>query len=123
MARRCIMSHWIRSALAALLVTGVLATDARAAVVMAGPSTVQSQSMLTYTYMSSGDVVFQLTTNSLPQCAGGFWLRASDPGFKNAVAVLLSVVQAQGTLAVWVDDSQIWTGSTSPYCLVYNLQL
>jgi len=99
-------------------------TVAQAADVSAGPSTVLSQSMFSYSSYGNGDVVFQLTNNPVSQCFG-FWLRASDPGFKNNLAILLSVIQTQGQITVNADDTSAnhWSGSTTAYCIVTSLQL
>lgn len=109
----------------ALMVASVFlwfGTAAHAAIVQSGTSTVMSQSTDSYSSFGNGDVVFQLTTNNLTECYG-FWLRATDPGFRNNLAILLAQIQTGGSLNVIADDSQIWTGSIHPYCLVYGLQL
>ena len=93
----------------------------QAAIVSTSPSTVKSQTVISYAAFGGGDIVFQLTTNSLSECGGGFWLRATDPGFKNNLAILLAQAQAGGAVTVAADDSQIWTGSSTPFCLVYCL--
>lgn len=87
-------------------------------------STILSQSTYVYATIGNGDVVFQLSNpnNGVAGC-DGFWLRATDPGFKNSLAVLLAVIQSQAPITVWTDNTQIWTGSTQHYCLVYNLQI
>lgn len=94
------------------------------AVVQVGPSAVLAQSTFSYQTYGNGDVVFQLVNTPLPpsECYG-FWLRASDPGFKNNFALLLSVIQTQGAVTVVADDSTIWSGSVNKYCLVTGLQL
>jgi hypothetical protein len=99
-----------------------LGGTARAAIVSTGPSIVSAHSVDTYTTFGSGDVTFRLTTNGLSQC-DGFWLRATDPGFKTNVAALLATVASQGSISVSADDAQIWTGSAGHYCLVWNLEL
>jgi hypothetical protein len=118
------------AAIGAIISSGCLCTVAQAASVSAGPSTVLGQSMFSYSTFGSdathpnADVVFQLTNNPVSQCFG-FWLRASDPGFKNNFAVLLSVIQTQGQITVNADDSAAnhWAGSTTAYCIVTSLQL
>jgi hypothetical protein len=85
---------------------------------------VLSQSTFSYSTWGGGDVAFQLTNNPVSQCFG-FWLRASDPGFKNNLAILLSVIQTQGQITVNADDSSEnhFSGSTTAYCIVTSLQL
>jgi len=101
-----------------------LCAVAQAADVSAGPSTVMSQSMFSYSTFGGGDVAFRLTNNPVSQCFG-FWLRSSDAGFKNNLAILLSVIQTQGQITVNADDTSgnHWSGSTSAYCIVTSLQL
>ena len=72
-----------------------------------------------YSTFGTSDVVFRQAVSGLSQCFG-FWLRASDPGFKTNVAALLTAITAQSLLTVAVDDSPalMWSGSASPYCLV-----
>jgi hypothetical protein len=107
----------------ALVIPGCyFGTTADASPVNAGPSTVVSQSMFSYATYGNGDVVFQLTQNPLSQCYG-FWLRASDAGFKNNFAILLTVIQTQGMITVSADDSDTWTGSAAKYCLVTSVLL
>ena len=109
---------------ATVMVVGAWLTGAPAegAQVNAGPSTILSHSMFSYATFGNGDVIFQLTQNPLPQCYG-FWLRSSDPGFRTHVAIVLSVIQAQGEITVTAEDSDVWTGSTAKYCLVTGLLL
>jgi hypothetical protein len=104
----------------------VLLCSVSDAVVSVGPSTVLGQSTNSYQTYGNGDVVFQLTQNSLSQSGCyGFWLRASDAGFKNNFAILLSVILTQGQITVTADDSAsgTWSGSANKYCLVTSLQL
>lgn len=42
-----------------------------------------------YSTFGNGDVAV-VAQYSLPGCADGFWLRSSDPGFKNVFAQLMS---------------------------------
>jgi hypothetical protein len=108
----------------ALFVLSIVRNDASAAIVLSYQSTVLPGSMYSYSTFGSGDVVFALSGGSgLSQCAGGFWLRPSDAGFKTNVAVLLSAIQGQTAIRVYADDSQIWNGSSAQYCLVYMTML
>lgn len=75
-----------------------------------------------YASFGSGDVIFQVRSGAPSPCYG-FWLRATDAGFKNNLAVLLSVTATQAPINVYSDTSQIWTGSSLPYCLVYAISL
>jgi len=88
-----------------------------AAQVTGSPSLVTPNTVWMYSTFGSGDVVFRQNAGGVSQCYG-FWLRASDPGFKTNVAALLMALQSQSPITVAVDDAQIWAGSGSPYCLV-----
>ena len=110
--------------LVALMISVYLSSSiAEAATIQVGPSTILSGSMISYSTVGNGDVVFELAQNPLASQCYGFWLRPSDAGFKTNLAILLSVIQTQTTLAVSAEDSTIWTGSVAKYCLVYALWL
>jgi hypothetical protein len=100
-----------------VLVTG---SEVFAGSVTGAPSQVAPNTVWMYSTFGAGDVVFRQTTAGISQCFG-FWLRPTDPGFKVNVAALLMAIQTQSSIAVVVDDSQLWTGSGSPYCLVITL--
>jgi hypothetical protein len=93
---------------------------ASAVVMQSNTSTVLPGTIFTYTSFGNGDVVFQLNSSGLSQCPG-FWLRATDPGFKTAVAALLTANASQAAVTVFADTSQIWTGSVTQFCLVYMI--
>jgi len=63
-----------------------------AAVAASSPSSVLPGSTYSYATFNNGDVVFRLSSGGLSGCYG-FWLRATDPGFKSEVASLLAVLQ------------------------------
>jgi hypothetical protein len=88
---------------------------ANATIVNPGASVTVTQTWA-YTAYSGGDFVFS-TTGITPGCASGWYISSTDPGFKSAVATVLTA-QAGGNY-VWVygDNSQIWSGSPSgQYC-------
>jgi hypothetical protein len=104
-----------------LMLPALLASAVACATQVSGsPSLVTPNTTWMYTTFGSGDVVFRQNTSGLPQCYG-FWLRATDPGFKTNVAALLMAIQTQSQITVVVDDAQLWTGSGSAYCLVQTL--
>ena len=109
----------LRNSLLAIVPMGAVAI-ASAAVTASNPSTVTPGSTFTYATFGSGDVIFQMSSSGLSQCSG-FWLRGTDPGFKSLYAGLLMATTTQATITVYADPAQIWTGSGSPYCLVYSI--
>ena len=117
-ATRVKVRRWVQIALTVLLAS--TAGVASATVIQSNPSTVVVGSTWWYTSFGSGDVAFQLSSSGLSQC-GVFWLRATDPGFKTAVAALLTATTTQATVTVFADTSQMWTGTSTPFCLVYMI--
>lgn len=110
-----------RKSLVALMLTILFTgSEALAGSVTGTPSQVTPNTVWMYSAFGGGDVVFKQTTSGISQCFG-FWLRPTDPGFKVNVAALLMAIQTQSAIAVVVDDSQLWTGSGSPYCLVVTV--
>jgi hypothetical protein len=99
------------------LAAGLMGPPALASSASGTPSLVTPNTVWMYSSFGTGDVVFRQNASGLSQCFG-FWLRPTDPGFKTNVAALLIATQTQSTITVSVDDSQLWTGSGSPYCLV-----
>jgi len=74
-----------------------------------------------YTNLYGGDFVFS-TSAAAPGCASGWYISASDPGFKSAVATVLAAQVAGSFVTVFGDNSQIWPGSPSGlYCHVQTV--
>ena len=105
-----------------MALTVALCSVAQALVYNGTPSPVSPGNTYVYTTFGSGDVVFKLTSGMPSQC-GGFWLRATDPGLKNDLAALMTAITTQTPVTVYADPTQIWTGSSTPYCLVYMIAL
>ena len=72
-----------------------------------------------YATYGSGDVTFTFPGGStgLAQCKG-FWIRGTDAGYKTIVTAVLTAYQTGATIIVDANISQIWSGSSTPYCLV-----
>ena len=107
-------SHRVRMAnlLALLLLTlGLSAPTAHAAYITGniGPIT----RLYVYSTFGNGDVAFYGVT--VGPCIG-FWLRSSDPGFKNMYALLLAARTAGRPVQVWGYDHEVWSGSTQTFC-------
>lgn len=91
------------------------------AAVVGGYSQVRVTEVFTYAEYGGGDVIFKIDS-PLPGCAGGIWMRPTDPGFKQTMALLLTS-QARGTMvSVWAHDDQLWSGSSDRYCRLYGLR-
>lgn len=103
------LCHFGSLAIALCLSVGV-----SAAPLFTAPTTITN--LWVYTDFGGGDVAFQITASS-GGCYG-FWLRAADPGFKSAYASLMAMYTTQTPMAIYADDSDIWTGSGNTYCKV-----
>jgi hypothetical protein len=76
-----------------------------------------------YTAYDGGDFVFS-TSGTAPGCGTGWWIGASDPGFKSAVAAVLAAQVAGSYIIVYGDNSALWSGSPSgEYCHVQTVGL
>jgi hypothetical protein len=76
-----------------------------------------------YTAYDGGDFVFS-TNGTAAGCGNGWWIAASDPGFKSAVAAVLAAQVAGSYIIVYGDNSALWPGSPSgQYCRVQTVGL
>jgi hypothetical protein len=92
-------------------------STAFAAVVNSSSSTISS--VLSYTELESGDVIFQLTTNSISACNLGFWIRGTDAGSRSVLAQILAAYHTATPVTVSADNATFWPGSTTgAACLV-----
>jgi hypothetical protein len=73
--------------------------------------------LYTYATNGNGDVVIS-TENVLSGCSSGFWLRSSDPGFKNVFAQLMTARVTQTNISVWAYNDQLWPESTGQFCRI-----
>lgn len=102
------------------MVTLLLLPVASDAAVVSHYRQVRVKQVMSYPEFGGGDVIFSFD-DPLPGCEGGIWVRASDPGFKQTVALLM-MSQARNTpIRVWAHDNQIWTGSGARYCRLDTL--
>jgi hypothetical protein len=88
-----------------------------AAIVSPSTSVTVTQSYA-YTSYNGGDFVFS-TSAAAPGCTSGWYISSTDPGYKAAVASVLTA-QAAGTyVLIYGDNSVLWSGSPSgQYCHV-----
>ena len=106
-----------------LAATGLLTSEgAAAAVVNPGVPVMITQSFA-YTSYGGGDFVF--TTNiGASGCQSGWYMKASDPGYKAAVSVVLTAQAAGLQVIVYGDNSDLWSGSPSgQYCRIQTVGL
>lgn len=72
-----------------------------------------------------GDIFIKISVTP-SQCPGGFWLRNADTlGYKNTVSFLLSAFHSgtKVTIAGNSDQSNIWSGSSTPTCRMDQISL
>ncbi len=104
-----------RAALAAACVLG--ATSSHAALVSPSLPVSVSQTYA-YTGFGGGDFVFS-TSAPATGCGSGWYIKATDPGYKTAVAVVLTAQAAGLQISVTGDNTDLWSGSPSgQYCRV-----
>lgn len=69
-----------------------------------------------YTSYNGGDFVFS-TSATAPGCSSGWYVKATDPGFKAAVATILAAQAGGSYVIVYGDTADLWSGSPSgQYC-------
>ena len=106
---------WVARCFLLLVLLDGVVTSASAAVLLSSPVTIST--LYTYPQFGGGDVVVQVS-QPLAGCESGFWLSASDPGFKSVYAQLLLARAARTVLSIWAYSDQIWTGSSGNTCRI-----
>jgi len=95
---------------------------AAATVVTPGTAVTISQSYA-YTNYDGGDFVFS-TSSGAPGCGSGWYIKSTDPGYKTAVAVVLTAQAVGLQVLVYGDNSDLWSGSPSgQFCRVQTVGL
>lgn len=104
-------------------VAGVLAfACANAAIVGPAASVTITQSWA-YTAYGNGDFVFS-TSAGAPGCSSGWYIASTDPGYKSAVASVLTAQAGGNYVQIYGDNSVIWSGSPSgQYCHLQTIGL
>jgi hypothetical protein len=70
-----------------------------------------------YTNYDGGDFVFS-TSDTAPGCSSGWYIKSTDPGFKAAVAAVLTAQVAGSYILVYGDTADLWAGSSGQFCRV-----
>jgi hypothetical protein len=102
-----------------LLVCACVFAVGRVAAAIVSPSaSVTVTQSYAYTNFNGGDFVFS-TSAAAPGCGSGWYVKSTDPGFKAAVASVLTAQAAGSYILVYGDNSDLWAGSPSgQYCHV-----
>jgi hypothetical protein len=77
----------------------------------------------TFSYASygGGDFVFS-TTQGATGCESGWYVKASDPGYKSVVATVLAAQSGGSQVIVYGDNSDLWPGSPSGhFCRIQSV--
>lgn len=74
-------------------------------------------SVYSFTQYGGGDVAVEVVAPA-PTCSSGYWLKASDPGFKATFATLLSAYHSGNRVRIGGADTDIWPGSTGLHCRI-----
>jgi hypothetical protein len=82
-----------------------------------GPYTGELLKLFTHAQFGGGDVFFTITAQP-SSCPDGFWIKASDPGAKGALAQLLAAYHAKASVTIYAYNDQMWPGSSGQVCLV-----
>ena len=93
---------------------------ANAAIVGPAASVTITQSWA-YTAYNGGDFVFS-TSGTAPGCLSGWYIKSTDPGYKSAVASVLTAQAGGNYVQIYGDNSDIWSGSPSgQYCRLQTI--
>lgn len=92
---------------------------AHAAIISSSGSTIKE--INSYTDISSGDVAF--TIHNAHSSCFGYWIRGTDAGAKNSLAVLMMAFASSKKVTIASHDDQIWTGSRNRYCRVHGISV
>ena len=108
-------------ALCAIALLGLYCGKADAAIAKSSRSIITS--LIFYEAYESGDVTFTFPNGvtNIPGCSG-FWIRATDGGFKTILTAVLTAYQSGASIIVDADTDQIWPGSSARYCLVFDVR-
>jgi hypothetical protein len=91
------------------------------AAVVSPPSPVLVSQSYAYASYGGGDFVFT-TSAAAPGCESGWYVKASDPGYRAVVATVLTAQAAGTQVTVYGDNSDLWLGSPSGhFCRVQTV--
>jgi hypothetical protein len=105
------LSVW-RSVVVPCLALPCLTPDRAAADIVTPGASVMIVQSYAYTQFGSGDFVFS-TSVAAPGCGSGWYVKSTDPGYKAAVATVITAQAAGLQVVVYGDNSDLWAGSTS----------
>ena len=78
--------------------------------------------IITYTrYANRGDSLIQLNVSLPPECDGGGWLNAGDPGYQASLSKALSFYLAGKPVRIFMDNADTFPGSSLNYCRIESI--
>ena len=113
--RRCIqMKKYKRSTLARLplALLSIAAPIFSVATVVSPSAPVSINQSFAYATFGGGDFVFS-TSQGASGCESGWYIKATDPGYKAVVATVLTAQSAGTLVTVYGDNNDLWSGSPS----------
>jgi hypothetical protein len=97
------------------------ASGSAGATIVAPAAPVTITQSYAYTSYGGGDFVFS-TSAGAPGCDSGWYMKATDPGYKAAVSVVLAAQAAGLQVIVYGDNTDLWSGSPSGrYCRIQTV--
>ena len=93
--------------------------QATAAIVSPAASVTVTQSYA-YSNFGGGDFVFS-TSVGASGCENGWYIKATDPGYKAVVASVLTAQAGGNFVLVYGDNSDVWPGSNGHFCRVQSV--
>jgi hypothetical protein len=99
---------------------GVFAFACASATIVTTTASVTITQSWAYTAFDGGDFVFS-TSDTATGCGSGWYIAATDPGYKSAVATVLTAQAGGNYVQVYGDNSAIWSGSNGKYCHVQTI--
>jgi hypothetical protein len=113
-----ILSSFIFNACVLLVGACIVAPGRVDAATVSPSASVTVTKSYAYTSFGGGDFVFT-TSAAAPGCGTGWYIKSTDPGFKSAVAAVLTAQAGGNYVLVYGDNSDLWPGSPSgQYCRV-----
>jgi hypothetical protein len=82
------------------------------AAIVGTPDPVTITQSFAYASFGGGDFVFS-TSVAVSGCESGWYMKATDPGYKAAVSTVLTAQAAGLQVRVYGDTSDLWSGSPS----------
>jgi hypothetical protein len=106
---------------AAALVFGICFLQRATAAIVTPTVSVTVTQSFAYSSFGGGDFIFS-TSVGASGCENGWYIKATDPGYKAVVAAVLTAQAGGNFVIVYGENADIWPGSsTGHYCRVQTI--